>query len=240
MHRQIVTVKNYNELCVRVAEETHAISQAAFAQYGRFTMALSGGSTPKGIHAAMVDKKFEWENIHFFLGDERWVPIDNNRSNAKMIDETLIQPGHIPADHFHPVETNTESPDSSAELYEKELSHFFNVKRPQFPQFDLILLGLGDDGHTASLFPGTIALNETKRWVVSNTAAGIPEPRVSFTYPMINNARNVFFIVSGKGKAAMMKKIFEENADVPAAKVNPANGTMKWFVDADAAGELHK
>lgn len=240
--RRIVTAKNYNELCVRTIDAIFNVTESSIGGHGRCAIALSGGITPQGIYSMMAADayrtKFQWDRIHFFLGDERWVPADSLRSNGRMISELLIKRGNISASQFHPVNTNTADPNASAELYEKEIKEFFKIERGAIPRFDLMLQGIGDDGHTASLFPGVDALNEKKKSIVAVHSDTVPEPRITVTFPVINNAKDVFFIVSGKGKSSILAKILNDNAPVPAAMVKPTSGTATWFVDSDAASML--
>ena len=174
--RQMVTAKNYEEFCVQVVEKILTLSKQRIQKQGRFTIALSGGSTPEGIYSLMAGHsyrdQFDWEGIDFFLGDERWVPSDNPRSNYKMIADTLLTKTKIPLSNVHAIKTNTADAQTSASLYEKELIKYFKLNAREFPQFDLILLGLGPDGHTASLFPNHPALDETKRLVIPVEAEG--------------------------------------------------------------------
>ena len=242
-HRQIVVAKNYDELCAGVVQKILGLSLEAIKERGRCTMALSGGSTPRGVYSLMADSiyadKFDWNNILFFLGDERWVPLNDSRSNYRMIAEALGANVKIPHSHLYHVKTDTANVQTSAELYEQQLISSFGLKPDELPRFDIALLGLGEDGHTASLFPGNSAVDETKRLVVPVEAEGIAEKRVTLTLPVINNSRNILFLVSGSGKASTLKKILEDHEQLPAGKVNPRQGALLWYADESAAGLLH-
>ena len=240
--RQMVVAKNYEELCNSAAQKILTLSQEAINERGRCAMALSGGSTPQGVYSLMASDayvgKFDWNNIHFFLGDERWVPINNFRSNYKMITDALGVNAKIPISHVHPVNTDLPDVQAAAALYEQQLVSFFGLTSGEMPPFDIVLLGLGEDGHTASLFPGDSTVNETKKLAVPVEAEGITEKRITLTLPLINNSRSILFLVSGSGKAQMLKKIFEEKELLPAGRVNPRQGAL-WFVDESAASALN-
>ena len=241
-HRQIVVAKNYDELCSVAVQKILSLSLEAIKERGVCTMALSGGSTPQGVYSLMADGnysgKFEWNKIHFFLGDERYVPLHDSRSNYKMIADAFSVNAKIPLSHVHSVKTNTSDIRLSAEMYEQELLSFFRLKSNALPQFDIMLLGIGEDGHTASLFPGHSAIDETKRLVAPVEAAGIPEKRITLTLPVINNSRTIIFWVSGSGKAPMVKKILAEHVPLPAGRVHPHHGALLWYMDESAAGSL--
>ncbi len=207
---------------------------------GIFTAALSGGRTPEGFYRGLAGMKAGqdiWRKTHIFMVDERLVPPDNVDSNFRMIDEMLFSNAPIPKENIHPVSTDC-PPEICAGRYASELLDFFNPGEKKFPIFDLILLGLGEDGHTASLFPGTPALKETECF----TAAVHDEKkhdRVTLTYPVINSAKNVFFLVTGGKKADVLERIIEKNDPaLPASGVNPENGTLLFLADSAAAGRL--
>jgi 6-phosphogluconolactonase len=242
--RQMSTAKSYEELCLKAVERILMLSHKAIRNQGRCTIALSGGSTPAGVYSLMASPnysgQFDWKNIHFFLGDERWVPMESPRSNYKMVMNSLFSKLNSPSYNFHPINTNTHDVEAAASLYEKELIHFFVLKHKEFPQFDLVLLGLGQDGHTASLIPDHPAINESKRLAVPVEAKGYAEKRVTLTLPVLNKAHAVFFLVSGPDKAPVLQKIMEGNTSFPAGKVNPQQGEVTWFLDQQAASLLGK
>lgn len=201
----------------------------------KFSFALSGGSTPRGLYERMTQEDlcslFPWERIHFFWGDERWVPASDKRSNYRMVRETLLDPAQVPQANIHPIPTSVASPELAAADYEKILKDFFQQKF-SFPAFDLILLGLGEDGHTASLFADDPAIQEGKRWVTTallNTA----EPRVTLTLPVMNHGRSILFLVSGEKKKEIFRKILDPKYPTqafPAQKVHPVSGRVLWFI----------
>ena len=226
------------------AEEVLGAATDAIAKRGRFTIALSGGSTPKNLYtliAANANTSLPWDQMFFFWGDERQVPPDDAESNYRMAKESLLSKVPIPAANIFPVPT--ENPDASkvAEAYEQTLRKFFGVAPGEFPRFDLILLGMGPDGHTASLFPETAALQEKSRLVVANWVEKFKTSRITFTLPVLNAARLVAFLVSGIDKAPALREVLEGNAPgekYPSKLVSPSDGKLIWFVDRAATSEL--
>jgi 6-phosphogluconolactonase len=241
---EINIVVNYEDLCERVTEEILVLSSKKIASQGKFTMALAGGSTPKGIYECMVEpyyrNEFKWEKIHLFWGDERWVPHGDQRSNYRMVSEALISKVKIPSGNIHPVRTDACDPETSAHLYEKVIGKEFQLNKDEFPIFDLVLLGLGQDGHTASLFPGNPALVVKDRLVVSTSQEGIPEKRITLTLPVINHAAMIFFLISGQEKAGVVAEVLEnkKKSNYPAKMIEPYQGSVNWFLDKAAASEL--
>ena len=203
---------------------------------GRFAVALAGGLTPKALYellAARYRNALEWSGIHVFFGDERTVPPDHEDSNYRRAYEALLS--RVPAGSVHRMRGELD-PREAAVLYEKELAAFFNGP----PRFDLVLLGVGEDGHTASLFPHTPALDVNDRWVVENPVQKLGTTRLTLTIPSINAAQKVTFLVAGEGKAEALKEILEGDVhpyDYPAKLVRPAAGP-DWFVDRAAASLL--
>jgi 6-phosphogluconolactonase len=235
--------ENYEELCQKAAQGILDFSNKKIAAQGRFSMVLSGGSTPKGIYQCMAGasyrNKFQWEKMHFFWGDERWVPPEDQKSNYRMVSEALLTKVKIPFVNIHPIQTMNGDIQTSARTYEETISNFFKLKKGDFPRFDLILLGLGPDGHTASLFPGNPSLLVKDRLAVSTSQEGIPEKRITLTLPAINHAEMIFFLVSGPEKADMVHEILEdENSIFPAKEITPSQGSICWFLDKAAAGKL--
>ncbi len=211
-----------------------------------FTLALSGGSTPRRLHKRLSQETFaagelSWNKIHFFWGDERHVPPDDPQSNFRMAQETLFASAPVPVQNIHRV--HAEEPDAviAAEKYERDLNSFFNLKTGQMPRLDCVLLGIGADGHTASLFPATNALKEKKRLVVANWVEKFQHHRITMTVPVLNHAAQVIFLVSGQEKAEVLKEILEGNYRpdlLPAQLIRPAHGKLLWLVDEAAAGCL--
>lgn len=214
--------------------------ETATSAAGRFAVALSGGSTPRRLYELLATlpwcDTFPWERVHWFWGDERLVPRDDERSNYRMVREALLAHAPIPPGHIHAVPVEG-MPDRAAVAYERELKTFYGAGRldPARPLFDVVLLGLGADGHTASLFPGTSALDERERWAVA--VAGVqPEPRVTLTYPVLESCRHAAFLVAGTDKRAVFDRLRSGDAALPAARFKP-NGELHWFADAAAAGK---
>ncbi len=207
---------------------------------GRFSVALSGGSTPEKTYQQLAKQEgIDWQNIHLFWGDERAVPPDHAESNYGMARTSLIEHIAIPSGNVHRIKGELD-PAQAAKEYEKELRRHFG-ERAQYPRFDLIVLGLGEDGHTASLFPNTGALAETKRWVAANFVARLGEWRITLTLPAINHANNVVFLVTGESKAGISQRVLGgqlEQGVLPAEFVQPVEGKVIWLLDKDAAGNL--
>ncbi|MBF0207286.1 MAG: 6-phosphogluconolactonase [Oligoflexia bacterium] len=247
--QQIFVAKNYNNLCKEVTEKIYKLSEKGIKENGCFTIVLSGGSTPQGIYLLMANdfyrNKFQWKFIHFFWGDERCVPICDPNSNYRMISDILLTKIDIPRVNIHEIAINTNNPTSTAHIYESELISYFNLSEKEFPRFDLILLGLGSDGHTASLFPQSSNIFEDTFQLVISTVGGEPNlKRITLTIPVLNNAKNLIWIVSGSLKAQIVKKALENNVDdidnmdnknLLPKHVLLKNGNTFWFLDRDAS-----
>ena len=204
----------------------------------RITVALSGGATPRRLYELLAEPprrdRMPWERIHWFWGDERFVPPDHPDSNYRMVREAMLSRVSIPAGNIHPVPTVGLDPEAAARAYERELQAVHGSDRldPARPLFDVTLLGLGSDGHTASLFPGTAALEERRRWVVAVVGAK-PEPRISLTFPALDSSRNLAFLVAGEGKRAALARVLAGDRSLPAARVRPV-GRLWFFLDGAA------
>jgi 6-phosphogluconolactonase len=224
-------------LAQKVAEWLCALAQASD---GNFAVCLSGGSTPRRLYEALASpplaSRFPWTCAHWFWGDERFVPHEDRASNYRMVREALLSRVPIPSDNIHPIVTEGLSPDQSAAAYEKTLKGFYGADtlRPGRPLFDVTLLGIGEDGHTASLFPGEPTLQETRRWVVPVNSKTYGR-RITLTYPAIDSSRDVGFLVAGKGKRDILARVRAGEEAKPAARVRPVGG-LHWFIDRDAAG----
>ncbi|MEY2984122.1 MAG: 6-phosphogluconolactonase, eukaryotic type [Cyanobacteriota bacterium] len=208
----------------------------AISERGQAAIALSGGSTPKPLYEALAHQALPWEKIHIFWGDERYVPADHPDSNQRMARLAWLDHIDIPEGNIHPMPTDANDPAGDAQAYEQTLTDVFQLEPGQFPLFDLILLGLGDDGHTASLFPHTDALQVCDRLITVGNKAG--QPRLTFTIPLINQARAVVFLVAGASKQAALAEIFAADANAqhyPARFIQP-QGELIWLLD-QAAGE---
>jgi 6-phosphogluconolactonase len=213
---------------------------------GRFTVALSGGSTPRSLHTLLAGPDFrdqvDWTQVEFYWGDERYVPPDDPESNFRMARETLLNRlPEVRPQQIHRIHTELPDPAQAADLYEQELRREFALGAGELPRFDLIFLGLGPDGHTASLFPHTEALRARERLVVANYVSKLASHRITLTAPVLNAAATVAFLVAGSDKAAALVAVLEgpRNPETyPAQLVQPATGTLYWLVDSAAAAGL--
>jgi 6-phosphogluconolactonase len=232
------------DLFQAAGEEVIGVATAAVAQRGRFTIALSGGSTPKNLFtliAANASTSLPWEKIFFFWGDERHVPPTDAENNYRMAEETLLSKVPVPPANIFRIPTENKDASAVALAYEQTLQKFFALAPGEFPRFDLILLGMGPDGHTASLFPETAALQEKSRLVVANWVEKLNASRITLTLPVLNAARRVAFLVSGADKATVLHEVLEGKAPgekYPSKLVQPSDGKLIWFVDRAAGSEL--
>ncbi len=232
------------ELFASAAEEVVKLANEAVASRGRFTIALSGGSTPKSLFnllATNAKSTLPWDRMFFFFGDERHVPPTDPDSNYRMANEAMLSKVPVPTANVFRMEAENPDATAAAAAYEQTLRKFFQVAAGEVPKFDLILLGMGPDGHTASLFPGTAGLQEKTRLVIANWVEKLKTHRLSFTLPLINAARYVAFLVSGTDKAPALKAVLEENAtgeQYPAKLIAPKDGKLIWFLDRAAASGL--
>ncbi len=226
-------------LVTAATDQVIELIRDAIATHGRCSIALSGGSTPKPIYQALAQADLPWDQLYIYWGDERYVPATHADSNAKMARDAWLAHVAIPADNIFVVPTDTDSPEVSAERYQQSLMDSFSAaSEGEIPQFDVILLGMGDDGHTASLFPHTLALNEFYRWVTVGNKDG--QPRITFTSRLINQARHVMFVVAGANKQTALSQVFSPTADsaaYPARLVAPV-GELRWLLDVDASKGL--
>jgi 6-phosphogluconolactonase len=231
---------DFESLAHRVAQW---ITDLACATPGRFAIALSGGSTPKRLFqllaAPPLREAMPWERVHLFWGDDRFVPWDDPNSNYAMAREAMIAHVPVPPGNVRGIEFKG-GPDDAAQAYEKVLKSYYgsDTLDPARPLFDVVLLGMGPDGHTASLFPGKPALEEQNRWVT-----GVPEPglnpfvpRVTLTYPALDSSKSTAFVAAGADKMAMMKRVLAGERALPSARIAPV-GELVWFIDRAANGE---
>jgi 6-phosphogluconolactonase len=215
------------------------MTAAALAAPGPFRVSLSGGSTPKMLYGLLASdefrERFPWQRVSWYWGDERFVPFDHPESNYRMTREAMLTKVPAPPENIHPVPTDG-TPDEAASRYERTLQATYGatVLDARRPLFDITLLGLGPDGHTASLLPGEPVLEERKRWVAA-VSHGRPEARITMTYPVIESSRRVAFLVAGMEKAVILGAIRAGGSEVPAARVRPV-GELIWFADRAAAG----
>jgi 6-phosphogluconolactonase len=243
-------------MTIRIFDDTEAVSRAAADEFvrcgreaiaarGRFTVALSGGSTPRRLYQLLAgppwDDRMDWGRTLFFWGDERCVPPDNAESNYRMAREALLTRVPVPPAHVYRIHAERTDHDAAARDYQNTLADALSVDvAGEPPSLDLVLLGMGPDGHTASLFPHTAALNETIRWVVANFVPKFNADRITFTYPILDRAREVLFLVCGADKADVLREVLEGPADpqrLPSQGVRPA-GTLHWFLDRAAAARV--
>ena len=213
----------------------------ALRSEGDFRICLSGGSTPKRLYEILATQHlhdFPWARTHWFWGDERFVPSDDEKSNYHMTRLAMLDHAPVPPDHIHPILTESETPDIAAQRYQSRLQMIYGADELDLarPLFDIILMGLGEDGHTASLFPGTAALKEHKEWVVG-VPDGTPPPRVSLTYPALNSCRHMVFLVAGAKKREALARIMRGDSSAPAERVSPA-GDLHLLLDKEAAAAL--
>ena len=221
--------------------------QAADRPQEHFNIALSGGSTPRALHRVLVTppyrERVDWESMQYFWGDERFVPPGDPESNYRMARETLLAEAPVTADQVHRVPTERGDPTMVAELYEADIRRDMNILPGQLPRFDLILLGMGPDGHCASLFPHTEALQVRDRMVTANFVPKLNANRITFTVPVINNAVAVVFLVAGADKADALAAVLEGVYDpetYPSQLIAPEHGALHWLVDRAAAAKLQQ
>lgn len=212
--------------------------KALASSSGRFAICCSGGSTPRHLYELLalppILTTFPWNRVHWFWGDERFVPHDHPDSNFGMTRAALLSKAPVPAGHVHPVPTEEPTPQQSAAAYEKTLRDYYGAESLDAarPLFDVMLLGIGDDGHTASLLPGQPALEETRRWVVA-VPSGRSEPRITLTYPALDSSRDAVFLAVGDRKRSVVRRARSGDRTLPAGQIKPV-GRLHWFVDRDA------
>lgn len=218
-----------------------ARAERAIRERGSFRVALSGGSTPRKLYEALVGARIDWSRVLVFFGDERCVPPEHAESNYHMAREALLSKVVIPTSNVHRMYAEIDDARVAAEEYESELVRVFELEPGELPRFDLVLLGLGPDAHTASLFPGSSALDETKKLVAATFVEKLDAWRVTFTARTIAGARSIAFLVAGADKADAVKAVLEGPRDprrFPAQLVEAPNGELVWLVDRAAAGRL--
>ncbi|MFZ1132701.1 MAG: 6-phosphogluconolactonase [Terriglobales bacterium] len=242
--RTIEVVPTAADLFHAAAEEFIGAARAAIGAQGRFTVALSGGSTPRALYALLAANyaDFAWNRVFLFFGDERHVSPTDADSNYRMVKESLLTKITIPPENVFRVQAENPDAAAAASDYDAQLHRFFQLKPADFPRFDLILLGMGPDGHTASLFPDSEALNEQSRLVVANWVAKFNTHRITFTFPVLNRAAEVMFMASGPDKADMLHQVLEEKKTppLPAQRVQPTDGKLLWLLDEAAAAKLSR
>lgn len=218
-----------------------AQSGEAVTQRGLFTVALSGGSTPKLLYQLLADpndhfrKEIRWPSIHFFWTDERHVAPDHSESNYRMANESMLSRVPVSEHKVHRIKSENPNAAEAAKEYEEEILKFVPGSPPRL---DLILLGLGTDGHTASIFPGTEVLHERERLVAASYVEKLKSYRITMTLPLINNAASIVFLVSGPEKAEIVREVLRGPKRYPAQEVRPSNGELAWLLDREAASKL--
>src|SRR5919202_6128651 len=238
MNKIVEVLPDKEALIERSLEVVLSKMQAAIQERGRCTIALAGGGTPKPLYEAIATQNLPWDKIHVFWGDERYVPPDHPDSNQGMARSAWLDKVDLPSANIHPMPTDSANPATDAQKHEEELREFFPVGVGEFPSFDVILLGIGDDAHTASLFPHTDALQIQDKLVTVGNKDG--QPRITFTAPLINHAHCVIFLVAGASKRPALAQIFATDTDpmtYPARLINPL-GELWWLLDESAGQEL--
>jgi 6-phosphogluconolactonase len=244
----ILIFSTRDEMADFLVREWQEAAEWAIARKGFFSAALSGGSTPGNFYRSLaaLQGSFQWDKTHIFIADERFVPINDKDSNFGMINSLLLSKVDLPKENIHAIMTDAPSASEAAQRYEQEMKRFFGLSRNEIPGFDLICLGIGEDGHTASLFPGApeaeVPLAPEKiRLAISVEHENIKYARISLTLPIINNAKHVIFIVAGKGKASIIKRVaVNRDQGFPAARVEPSIGRLLFVLDTEAASMLDK
>lgn len=241
MKTDIKRLQSKENLAIYTADLFAELANQGIAQQGQCSVALSGGSTPKLFYEKLIElysDDIHWNYINFFWSDERNVPFDHPESNGGLAYLSLLQPLEISKEQYFPVPTSYKHPAQGAMEYEETIRRYFNAPHT-IPAFDIIFLGLGTDGHTASLFPGTKALEERRRLVCANWVESIDRWRITFAYPLLNRAKNVIFLASGSDKAQVVKEILKDkNTFHPAARVQPDQGRLMWLLDSEAGRYL--
>ena len=242
---EIRILADVGEVCRASAEEFVRQADGFVRTNGRFTVALSGGSTPRGLYRLLAGEgepalpgRIPWRQIHFFWGDERHVPPDHPDSNYCMAQEAMLSRVPVPPENIHRIPAENPDAASAADGYAQTLRDAFRLPAGQLPRFDLILLGMGADGHTASLFPGMDAVQERKKLVVAPWVEKLRGHRITLTPPVLNNAACVMFLVSGEEKAETLRAVLQGGGQpdrFPAQLIRPSRGRLLWILDRAAA-----
>jgi len=238
----IIVEPDANALSRKGADIFIQVAAESVALRGRFVVAISGGSTPRPLHRLLREEpyrsKIPWSRTHIFWVDERCVPVDDPASNYGLARVDFIDKIPIPGDQIHPMSVDL-VPEEGATAYQRELVHYFQSQPSKIPVLDFICLGIGTDGHTASLFPDQSALSEKEQLIIAVKGGNPYVSRLTMTFPLINHAREIVFLVSGQGKAPILKAILEGPPDrFPAQMIQPLNGRLTWLLDQEAASLL--
>jgi 6-phosphogluconolactonase len=242
-HGQVHIASSKEELGKNGAEQVvQALNEGIFRQ-GRATIALSGGHTPPLLYEQLTSPQFiralDWTKVHFFVSDERCVAHDSKDSNWGMAERLLFSKLKVPSHNLHPTKGQDSDPARSASSYEEDIRKFFAGGGDEMPAFDVIQLGMGPDGHTASLFPRTKALNEESRLVVHNVVDALESNRITFTLPLLNAARHIVFMVEGEEKSHVLSQVLTTSViEYPSQRVDPVSGDVVWVIDAPSARDL--
>lgn len=243
---QVIVVPDGEALAHLAAESVTSVIAEARAQGRNAAIALSGGSTPKKMGALLArppyTERIHWDSVDIFWGDERWLPLADPESNAGEAMRDFLDHVPIPDERAHPFETGLDDPNVAAERYERDIRAIVSTNG-SIPAFDLILLGMGDDGHTASLFPGTAAIHEDQRLVVAHRVKKLDATRLTLTPHVINAASRVVFLIAGRGKADVLHAVLDGAVDVdsyPSQVIRPAQGSLVWLIDEAAAARLDR
>jgi 6-phosphogluconolactonase len=245
--REVVILPNPPAIARRAADEFLKAINEAVAEKGSFTVALAGGSTPKALYSMLSEdpaysSKVPWPKLHFFFGDERHAPPESDESNFHMANETLFSKGLLKPEQITRIKGEYDDTEKAALEYEQALRAYFRLKDGEYPRFDLVLLGMGEEGHTLSLFPGTRALHAApNRLVVRNWVGKLYTERITITAPVANQASRVLFCVTRADKALALKAVLEgpyEPEQLPAQLIQPASGKLLWLVDQAAGSKL--
>lgn len=236
---QLNVRKNAEEVASAAADLFTEISAAAIAERGRFCVALSGGSTPKRTYQLLAERsaKVDWERVHLFWGDERYVAADDPQSNFRMTSEALLYHVPIPPGNVHRIRTELDSPEAAAQAYERDIRESIGAST-EIPRFDLAFLGVGTNGHTASLFPNSILLYEKDRIVAADFVGEVNMWRITMTAPLLNAAHTVAFLVAGQDKAEVVRDVISGPRNIerlPAQLIQPTDGKLLWILDEAAA-----
>ncbi len=245
-NREVRILADANSIAQTAAAEFLEAAQQAVSEKGLFSVALAGGSTPKALYGLLatnplLQAKVPWSKIQFFFGDERHVTPTDEESNFRMAEEAMLGKAPVDPKQVHRIKGEKRNAAQAAEEYEQDLRASFRLQAGEFPRFDLVLLGMGPEGHTASLFPGTKALKEERRLVVSNWVGKFYTDRITLTPPVLNNAARVIFMVHGEEKSPALKAVLEgpyEPEQLPAQMIQPKQGKVLWLVDPSAASML--
>ncbi len=240
----IVVAQDQSVFSKKAAQIVAETASEAIAARGKFVLALCGGRAPQPVLSLLAENyyrdRIDWKNVVVCWGDERCVPPDNSESNYKLALDCLLSKVPVPVANIHRISGEMLSAQDAAKAYEQDLKMLFRFERP-FPKFDLVMLGVGEDGHTASLFPGSSALDETEKWVVGHRVEKLGMNRITLTYPVINNARKILVLCPGENKATVARDVFWDEAPksrYPVQRVTPVAGEIIWLLDRGSASKL--